>query len=115
MATFVKKLMTTQKNLLIAEIKKLANSLDKLYDSELNFRNHCYLRIAYDCTVENRWDLVLKKPFIKYADNCELENAISLLNCYLTDKSKLLFDNEKSLKYRKIVSVIKHPIADTLF
>ena len=107
--------MTNQKNILIAEIKKLALNLDKHYDSEINFRNHCYLRIAYDCTVQNKWDLVLKKPFVKYANNRQLENTISLLNEYLEDKGKLLFDNEKSLKYRKIFNEKKPATVNTLF
>ena len=90
-----------EKNMLIAEIKRLSNLLDTHYNLELNFRNHCYLRIAYDCTVNNKWDFIIKKPFIKYAGIVELNTAINLLNTYLIDKKKLLVDNDKSLSFRK--------------
>ena len=92
---------------LISEIKRLSNLLDKQYDLELNFRNHCYLRIAYDNTVQNKWDLVLKKPFTKYANQDQLENVINLLDTYMLDKNKLLEHNKNSLTYRKNMKVIE--------
>ena len=97
---------------LISEIKRLSNLLDKQYDLELNFRNHCYLRIAYDNTVQNKWDLVLKKPFNKYANQDQLENVINLLDTYISDKNKLLEHNKNSLEFRKNAKVI---VVQTLF
>ena len=90
-----------EKNNLIKEIKRLANLLDAYYGSELNFRNHCYLRIAYDCTMQSKWDLACKTPFIKYATNKNLQIAVALLNTYFIDKKRLLADNDKSLNFRK--------------
>ena len=92
---------------LIAEIKRISNLLDKQYDLELNFRNHCYLRIAYDNTLQNKWDLVVKKPFTKYANQDQLENVINLLDTYMLDKNKLLEHNKNSLTYRKNMKVVE--------
>ena len=85
---------------LIFEIKRLSNLLDKQYDLELNFRNHCYLRIAYDNTVNDKWDNVVRTPFVKYANNSQLENALSLLKSYSTNKKLLLEHNTLSLQFR---------------
>ena len=82
------------------EIIRLSNLLDEQYSKELNFRNHCYLRIAYDNTVNDKWDNVLRTPFVKYASNEQLENALSLLKSYITDKKLLLAHNTSSLQYR---------------
>ena len=100
---FIMKLfkMKQDKNDLISEIKKLSNQLDTQYNLELNFRNHCYLRIAYDNTVNNKWDITVKRPFTKYASEHQLETALNFLKLYLSDKKKLLNDNEISLAFRK--------------
>lgn len=79
----------------------LSNVLDKQYNKELNFRNHCYLRIAFDAIVNNKWDTKVEKPFTKYASEAQLQSALALLNGYLLDKQLLLIDNEKSLAFRK--------------
>ncbi len=92
--------MQNEKTALISEIKRLSNLLDKQYNNELNFRNHCYLRIAYDNTTNEKWDNKVAKPFVKYAKNEQLQNAVDLLNIYLSDKLTLLSDNEKSLNFR---------------
>jgi hypothetical protein len=93
--------MLNEKTQLISEIKRLSNRLDNQYTKELNFRNHCYLRIAYDNTTQDKWDKKVAKPFVKYATIAQLQNAVDLLNVYLSDKLKLLSDNEKSLNFRK--------------
>ena len=82
------------------EIIRLSNLLDAHYASELNFRNHCYLRIAYDNTVNNKWDNVIVKPFIKNANEDQLNDALMLLKNYVTDKVVLNNHNLLSLKYR---------------
>jgi hypothetical protein len=83
------------------DIIVLSNVLDKHYNKELNFRNHCYLRIAFDATVNNKWDTKVGKPFIQYASDAQLQSALALLKGYLLDKQLLLIDNEKSLAFRK--------------
>ncbi|WP_309607862.1 acetyltransferase [Flavobacterium sp.] len=93
--------MKQNKNDLISELIKLSNQLDTQYNLELNFRNHCYLRIAYDNTVNSKWGIIIKRPFTKYASDDQLKNALTLLSSYLLDKVILLSDNEKSLAFRK--------------
>ena len=92
--------MVDEKIKFIEEIKNLANFLDKQYNNELNFRNHCYLRIAYDNVIGDRWDKQLEKPFVKYATIAQLETVIEKLNKYISDKSVLISDNSKSLTFR---------------
>ena len=83
------------------EIKRLSNTLEKQFETQLNFKNHCYLRIAYDNTANNKWDNVIAKPFIKNANEMQLKNAVFLLNKYTSDKELLLKHNLKSLGFRK--------------
>ena len=85
---------------LIKEIIRLSNQLDEQFAKELNFRNHCYLRIAYDNTVKSKWDNVIQKPFSKNANEEKLKNALLLLNTYVSDKQLLLDHNKTSLKFR---------------
>ena len=114
---FIMKLfkMKQDKNDLISEIKKLSNQLDTQYNPELNFRNHCYLRIAYDNTVNNKWDITVKRPFTKYASEHQLETALNLMKLYKIDKRKLLHDNEISLEFRKKDGDLKALQIKTLF
>ena len=83
------------------EIIRLSNLLDLQFATELNFRNHCYLRIAYDNTVKNKWNSVIEKPFIKNASDAALDNVLFLLNKYLLDKKILVLHNKISLEFRK--------------
>ena len=83
------------------EIKQLSNSLEKQFETQLNFKNHCYLRIAYDNTANNKWDNVIAKPFIKNANEAQLKNAVFLLNKYTSDRELLLKHNLVSLAFRK--------------
>ena len=93
--------MNLSKNELTEQVKKLSNELDVQYNAELNFRNHCYLRIAYDATVNDKWDVIVKRPFTKYATEVDLLKAITFLETYKKDKNVLLIDNDKSLSFRK--------------
>ena len=93
--------MNLSKNKLIEQVKKLSNELDVQYNTELNFRNHCYLRIAYDTTVNDKWDAIIKRPFTKYATEIDLLKAITFLETYKKDKNVLIKDNDKSLIFRK--------------
>ena len=83
------------------EIIRLSNLLDEQFAEELSFRNHCYLRIAYDNTVKNKWDNVIQKPFNKNATDVQLKNALLLLNSYVSNKKLLLKHNISSLQFRK--------------
>ena len=107
--------MKQDKNDLISEIKKLSNQLDIQYNQELNFRNHCYLRIAYDNTVNNKWDITVKRPFTKYANEHQLETTLNFLKLYLSDKKRLLNDNEISLAFKKKDNDLKGLQIKTLF
>jgi hypothetical protein len=78
---------------------ELANSLEKQYN-DLNFRNHCYLRIAYDNTVQAKWDTVIEKPFVARASSSQINKANELLILYSKDKELLMQHNIKSLTYR---------------
>lgn len=93
--------MNKNKKEIVNEIKFLSNKLEKIYFTMLNLRNHCFLRVAYDITVQDKWDLKINKPFTKYATDEQLKCAISLLKAYLVDENKLLLDNKKSLSFRK--------------
>ena len=87
--------------LLRKEIIRLSNQLDEQFAKELEFRNHCYLRIAYDNTVKNKWDIIVNRPFTKNATEEQLKNALLLLNKYVTDKQLLFSHNDLSLGFRE--------------
>jgi hypothetical protein len=85
---------------LVYQIKIVSNYLDKLYANKTRFRNHCYLRIAYDNTCNNKWDIVVHKPYIKNATEIQLNTTLQYLNKYKYDFNEVLSDNHKSLKFR---------------
>lgn len=107
--------ITTNKLILIDEIKRLSNQLDSQYNNELNFRNHCYLRIAYDNVVQDKWDNIIKKPFVKFANNNQFQDVIILLNEYSLNKNQLVMDNLKSLEFRKKHKKINTDFQNELF
>jgi hypothetical protein len=90
-----------EKNELADKIKKLADELDVQYRKETTWRNHCYLRIAYDNAANAKWNTVIKSPFIEFATDKQLKDALSNLKIYKTNKKQLETDNEKSLEFRK--------------
>ncbi len=100
---------------LISEINRLSDMLDNQYNNELNFRNHCYLRIAYDNTTQDKWDIRVAKPFVKYATNMQLQSAVDLLNKYSSDKLILLSDNDKSLNFRTYYKIKVNEFENKLF
>lgn len=83
------------------EIKSLAMLLDQYYSDKTSFRNHCYLRIAYDNTCSDKWDNVVKKPFIKNANLSQLVTSLEKLRKYKNNFELLISDNKKSLKFRQ--------------
>jgi hypothetical protein len=78
---------------------QLANDLEKQYP-DLNFRNHCYLRIAYDNVLFAKWDTVVNRPFTKNANQEQINFANFLLTMYIKDKHLLLEHNRISLTFR---------------
>ena len=79
---------------------ELANELENIYHN-LNFKNHCYLRIAYDNTIDAKWDTVINRPFTINANLIQLNKAKWLLCLYKIDKELLLQHNKISLTYRQ--------------
>lgn len=90
-----------QRASLIKEIMKLSNLLDKQYYAQSRFRNHCYLRIAYDKVCNDKWDLQVKRPFIEHAPVIKLHQALEYLQKYRVNYSVLIEDNIQSLSFRK--------------
>ena len=82
--------------------KNLPEILVALYP-ELNFKNHCYLRISLDNTFKTKWDTRLKRPAYKNLNRTELGSVLEFLNKYKTDKNFLLLHNKNSLRFRKEV------------
>ena len=107
--------MVRDKKVIIAQIAEIANTLELKYSTETNFRNHCYLRIAYDCTLKNKWDTIISKPFVKNANFEQITNVVELLNRYLLDKNKLITDNSTSLNFRKLAKLSIINETQTLF
>ena len=107
--------MINEKKEIISKIAKIAQTLDHKYSLETNFRNHCYLRIAYDCSMNNKWDTTLQKPFVKNANIAQLTKVVELLNHYLLDKEKLIQDNKTSLNFRKLARISNIKSSQTLF
>ena len=83
-------------------ILKLSFELEQQYD--LNFKHHCYLRIAYDTTVRDKWNNVIKSPFLNNCTYDNLINVFGLLLCYQINQKILLYDNEISLGYRNKIN-----------
>lgn len=78
---------------------QLPDTLAQKYP-ELNFENHCYLRIALDNVVGTKWDTRIARPAYKNLTTEQRALVISHLSTYLDDKSTLLSHNMISLAYR---------------
>lgn len=70
--------------------------------ADLNFDNHCYLRIALDNTIGAKWDTKIPRPAYKHLSIKQLDKVLNLLRQYQMDKTVLLIHNQISLDYRKI-------------
>jgi len=80
--------------------QNLPEELVNVYPN-LNFDNHCYLRIALDNTFEAKWDTVIDRPAYKNLSLDNTDKVLRLLKDYKTDKQLLLEHNRNSLKWRK--------------
>ncbi len=88
--------MTTYKE----AYQNLPEKLAEQY-KDLNFDNHCYLRIALDNTLKTRWDTLIKKPAYKNLNAEQLEQVVEHLRLY-QQSEKLLFEHhQNSLDWRK--------------
>lgn len=77
----------------------LPESLAEQY-SDLNFDNHCYLRIALDNTIGAKWNTKIPRPAYKNLNKEQLVRVLQLLRQYRTDKAVLIKHNKISLDYR---------------
>lgn len=84
----------------------LPESLAEQY-TELNFDNHCYLRIALDNALGAKWDTKIARPAYRNLTIAKRHEVLSLLRRYETDRPLLLQHNEISLSYRKQASTPK--------
>jgi len=80
--------------------QNLPEKLPKIYP-ELNFDNHCYLRIALDNTFSAKWDIKINRPAYKNLNDNQLEEVLKLLQQYQTKKDLLLEHNQNSLIWRR--------------
>lgn len=78
---------------------KIPEALVEKY-SELNFENHCYLRIALDNAIGTKWDTRIAKPAYKNLNTQQRALVIAHLSSYLEDKATLLSHHLISMVYR---------------
>lgn len=67
----------------------------------LNFENHCYLRIALDHVIGDKWDTKVHRPAYQHLTPEQLINVVTVLRTYLENKPVLLQHHSESLAYRK--------------
>ena len=85
--------------ILQTEYKDLANKLDIIHKCQ--FRNHCFLRIANDNAVGEKWDNIIKKPFFLNATKLQLQKSVDILTSMLTmNMNDLMILNKNSLVFR---------------
>jgi len=89
-------------------VTKTALQLDYLYygnqlekqNPQLNFKNHCYWRIANDNACSAKWTTKVKTPYYKNASNERLEKSVAYLKAMINDSSTINKLNKQSLKLR---------------
>ncbi len=67
---------------------------------ELNFQNHCYLRIALDNVIGTKWDTRIPRPAYKNLTAAQRGQVIDNLSHYLNDRNMLESHHLISLAYR---------------
>lgn len=82
------------------DLMKAANKLVSLYPNK-NLQNHCYLRIAYDNVMKEKWDNVISKPFYKNAPLHKSFRARKILDDMLVSEKIVDELNEVSLSFRR--------------
>lgn len=68
--------------------------------TDLNFENHCYLRIALDNAIGTKWDTRIARPAYKNLSTTQRSLVIEYLATYLEDKATLLSHHMISMAYR---------------
>ncbi|PRP67750.1 acetyltransferase [Nonlabens agnitus] len=81
------------------QYKELGNQLPLQYPN-LNFKNHCYWRIALDQAVGDQWNQHISSPAYKNLSDQQLEDVVSHLKSYEQDEKLLDQHNRASLKWR---------------
>lgn len=67
---------------------------------QLNFKDHCYWRMANDNACNNKWNKKVESPFYKNASDLTLKRSVETLN--KMGELQTVFElNEKSLNYRR--------------
>jgi len=80
--------------------QNLPEELVNIYPN-LNFENHCYLRIALDNTFQTKWDTVIDRPAYKNLSPSKMDKVLKLLKHYKTDYKQLVEHNRNSINWRK--------------
>jgi hypothetical protein len=88
---------------LIGGIKQMANEVLPALSAYSNMpvcRNHCFLRIAYDNAVGQKWDQVVTAPFLKNATLEQLSAAHGILQTLNANPQASYKFNNFSLRCR---------------
>lgn len=88
---------------LIGGIKQMANEVLPTLSAQVNMpvcRNHCFLRIAYDNAVGQKWDQVVAAPFLKHATLQQLSDASKVLRSITSHPESCHDLNNFSLRCR---------------
>lgn len=86
--------------------KNYADELVAKYN-HLVFDNHCYMRMAYDDVVKDKWDKKVEKPFYKNATKLQLQKAVGNMILMLSEQEWVHYLNRKSLVYRGKLKIEK--------
>lgn len=78
----------------------LPELLEKKYP-KLNFKNHCYLRMALDHMFKTRWDLRVARPAHKHLSVQQKKEIVLILRKYCKLKSLVLEHHKQSITIRK--------------
>ncbi|MEM7107945.1 MAG: acetyltransferase [Bacteroidota bacterium] len=86
--------------------RKYFKQADKLVQTypKLNFRNHCYWRIALDNTLQDKWDTVVQRPAYANLSAAQLRQVVELLEAYEKNEPLLKEHNKNSLIFRRLKS-----------
>ncbi|MEM9326688.1 MAG: hypothetical protein AAGA85_13575, partial [Bacteroidota bacterium] len=92
--------MTVDKNTLTSRYFSLAKKLESVYP-KLQFRDHCFWRIALDNTLKGKWDEVIDRPAYKHLSKQQLEQVVHWMERYEKDERLLQLHNTRSISFRK--------------
>ncbi len=93
-----------EREALVNDIKRMVNEVLPPQSASADMpvcRNHCFMRIAYDNAVGQKWDTVVKAPFLKNATMEQLSEARAILYRIADDPPVSHSLNDFSLFCRK--------------